>query len=335
MHTKAMPATFETKTSSDGSKGIVTAFVSVYDNVDLDGDVTAPGAFDNDVKAAQEAGDPIPWVFSHKSSDLDHWIGTVDPHKIETDAEFTTADGETRRGLKVEAVMPIKDDPDARKAFGLLQTRALKQFSFAYEIVRASEPAEKARKSQEHRQTLEELKLFECGPCLRGANPMTNLVAAKDIASAAVKAVEQAKHPQSGKQYDEVGMPAGVWVGGYFIGVDSDGEFDDEAVSACAIRMAADLIVLAGCAEAPDGTADEDAADDDNQAAELRRIAGELSAVGFDIVSTDESEALDEAGKTSPVSLQRKGLEKAKPKQSAQSIAAELVRQDYLDLIER
>jgi hypothetical protein len=45
METKLAPATFQTKTSDDGKKGEVTAFVSVYGNVDSDGDIVDPGFF--------------------------------------------------------------------------------------------------------------------------------------------------------------------------------------------------------------------------------------------------------------------------------------------------
>lgn len=319
MQTKAVPATFETKTSSDGDKGIVTAFVSVYDNVDLDGDVTAPGAFDADVKAAQASGDPIPWVFAHNSRSLDAYIGMVDPKTIETDAEFTDAGGEKRRGLKVEAVMPIKDDPSAQKAFALLKNRVVKQFSFAYDIVRASKPSEKDAKSAEHRQTLEELKLFECGPCLRGANPLTALVGAKDHDPPA----------KQGVMYDAAGGVAGWWIGGCMIEADDDGDYSDADAAACALAIAGQLyqlaeLVASSPADDPDHAADVD------QAAALRAAAAGVAATASDIVATDVSETdSGEAGGEASVSLNGKG----RKKQSAAAIAADELRQR--DLLEQ
>jgi HK97 family phage prohead protease len=323
METKLAPARFETKTSKDGKQGEVTAFVSVYGNVDGDGDIVAPGFFDNDVADWQKSGDPIPWVFSHQSRDLGSYIGMVDPKAVNTDAEFTDHTGEKQRGLQMTALMPIAEDPDAAKAFRLLDARVVKQFSFAYDVTRAETPDTKARKSPDHRRTLIEGKLFEAGPCLRGSNTLTNLVATKDHKPVEMKA---------GKQYGEMGEPIGVFVGNTYIAIDADGEYDDEAVAACAIRMAADLVVLAGCAEAPDGSMDADAAADDAQAAELRRIAGELSAVGFDIVSTDESETSSgEAGESS-ASLDGKGRKTTAATKAADELRTRDLRE--LELLE-
>src|SRR5688572_17363955 len=66
-------------------KGIVEAYVSVFGNVDLQGDRVMPTAFDKSLAKWRASGDPIPVVFSHQWGDANSIIGSADPYKALSD----------------------------------------------------------------------------------------------------------------------------------------------------------------------------------------------------------------------------------------------------------
>jgi hypothetical protein len=81
---------------------------------------------------------------------------------------------ETDKGLEVTAFLPL-DDPHSAKVYGLLRTRRVRQFSFAFDVVK--------EKVAEDANELQQLALYECGPCLLGANSETDTleVAARNL----------------------------------------------------------------------------------------------------------------------------------------------------------
>jgi uncharacterized protein len=158
MKHKSAAATFKALDDT----GTFEAIVSVFGNVDLVGDRIVKGAFAGSIARWQAAGDPIPVVWSHAWGDLDAHIGYVDPADMrETDA-----------GLYVKAHLDVAEDEHARKVHRLLQRRSLKEFSFAYDVVR-QRPAEAGVME------LLELDVIEVGPTLKGANPATQLLGVK------------------------------------------------------------------------------------------------------------------------------------------------------------
>lgn len=158
MKTKTYKA--NVKAVNDAPDGTFEALVSVFGNVDHAGDRVVKGAFAKSLERWGQSGDPIPVVFSHRWDDLDAHIGKV-----------LTAE-ETDEGLLVTAQLDIEDDPAAAKVHRLLKDRRIREFSFAYDVL-----DEKAANGANE---LLELDIIEVGPTLKGMNPETVLVAAKN-----------------------------------------------------------------------------------------------------------------------------------------------------------
>ena len=146
--------------------GTFTALVSVFGNVDGEGDVVHKGAFEKSIARFRAAGKKIPVIYSHDNMNLDHWIGSVDP----VDAV------ETNAGLMVKAQLDM-DDRYGRKVHKLMADRVLTEFSFSYRVV-------KGVKNRHGGRDLLELDLLEAGPTLRGMNPSTALLSVKSLAEA-------------------------------------------------------------------------------------------------------------------------------------------------------
>ena len=107
------------KTAEDA--GTISGYFSTYDRVpDSYGDVIAPGAFTDTIKARAESGHPFPLCWNH---DLDQIIGSVDPAAIE----------DTEKGPLMEAV--FFDTPLAQEKRALVKSGVVYQFSFAYDVL--------------------------------------------------------------------------------------------------------------------------------------------------------------------------------------------------------
>lgn len=243
METKRCPAEFKVRKSDDGKQGTVEAIVSVFGNRDLGGDVVEKGAFADSLKAWQESGDPIPWIFGHQWDNLAAYTGLVDPKNAE----------EIEGGLRVKADMDIGSDQAAAKLFDLLERRIVKEFSFAYDIVES----EKKEQDGEETHFLKALDLIECGPCLKGMNPSTQLIGTKDI-RAAVKAE----------------------LGGSLLMKEIAEDASPGEVAAATSELAAAAFRLAAASGSE----------------ELQRLGGELSAAAAAIVSPSTSETGDPEG---------------------------------------
>jgi HK97 family phage prohead protease len=150
--------TFNATLTTDSTAGTVEAVVSVFNNIDLVGDRMMAGAFSKTLKDYETSGRTIPFVWSHDYDTPESYIGKV------TEAR------ETSEGLHIKA--ELFDTPRAQVVRELLVNRVVSEFSFAYDVVEQQKAADGANE-------LLEVKLLECGPTLRGANPMTRLIDAK------------------------------------------------------------------------------------------------------------------------------------------------------------
>lgn len=149
-----------------GNPGEFSAIVAVYNNVDSVGDRIKSGAFDETLEAWRKSGDPIPIVLAHEWNDPWAHIGYADPKDVESIPG---------RGLFVKrGVLDIDDNPVARQVYRLMQRRTLKEFSFGYRVADGGE-----RKAADGAYDLTQLDLIEFGPCLKGVNPSTELLAVK------------------------------------------------------------------------------------------------------------------------------------------------------------
>ena len=103
---------------ADESAGTITGYFSTYDPIpDSYGDVVAPGAFTETIKAREETGHPFPLCWNH---DLDQIIGKVD--SIE----------DTEKGPLMTA--SFFDTPLAQEKREIVKSGVVYQFSFAYGI---------------------------------------------------------------------------------------------------------------------------------------------------------------------------------------------------------
>ena len=112
---------FEIK--ADEQTGAITGYFSTYDREpDSYGDVIAPGAFTDTIKARKESGHPFPLCWNH---DLDQIIGTVDPDNIE----------DTDKGPLMTA--SFFSTQLAQEKREIVKSGAVYQFSFAYDVLEA------------------------------------------------------------------------------------------------------------------------------------------------------------------------------------------------------
>ena len=124
--------------------GGISGFFSTYDKTpDSYGDIIEPGAFTNTLKKREESGHPFPLCFNHDFSAV---IGAVDSVK------------DTEKGPFIEAhFLDTQLAQDVRK---MLQSGAIYQFSFAYDVLKSRRPNDEEAKSGVEN-VLEELEVFE------------------------------------------------------------------------------------------------------------------------------------------------------------------------------
>ncbi|WP_194385359.1 HK97 family phage prohead protease [Microbacterium luteum] len=158
--------------AADADAGTVTALVSVFEVVDSYDEMIMPGAFKDSLERFGD--DPIPILWNH------------DWHEM--DAHLAAAKGEeTDEGLVVTMQFDM-DDPTSLKAFRLLKSGRIKEFSIG-----GFEPASGIKRVEKDGRdvwAIYEFELVEVSLVLRGANPDTRLI---DVKSAAelVAATEQ------------------------------------------------------------------------------------------------------------------------------------------------
>ena len=158
---------FETKAAEDN--GTISGYFSTYDRIpDSYGDVIAPGAFTETIKAREESGHPFPLCWNH---DLDQIIGKVD--SIE----------DTEKGPLMTA--SFFDTPLAQEKREIVKSGVVYQFSFAYDVKDAAQVTlEDGTKANELRQ----IDLFEVSIVPIPANPRAEVTSIKseDIVSCAI-----------------------------------------------------------------------------------------------------------------------------------------------------
>ena len=159
-----------------GDAGTISGYFSTYDRIpDSYGDVIAPGAFTDTLKARKDSGHPFPLCWNH---DLDQIIGTVD------DIE------DTEKGPLMTA--SFFDTPLAQEKRALVLSGCVYQFSFAYEVKKAAQvELEDGTQANE----LRELELFEVSIVPIPANPraeVTEIKSGRRNSKADAEKLEQA-----------------------------------------------------------------------------------------------------------------------------------------------
>ena len=138
---------------AEDDSGKISGYFSTYDEEpDSYGDIVAPGAFEETIKARQETGHPFPLCFNHN---MDAVIGTVDSIK------------DTEKGPLITA--SFFNTAKAQEVREMVKSGAVFQFSFAYEIREAVEPSAE-QKAKGIVQILKKLDLFEVSIVVVPAN---------------------------------------------------------------------------------------------------------------------------------------------------------------------
>lgn len=135
--------TFELKVK-EADNGIIEGYFSTYDKTpDSYGDIIEPGAFTETFKKREESGHPFPLCFNHDFSAV---IGAVDSVKDTEKGPFITAH--------------FLDTDQAQDVRKMLQSGAIYQFSFAYDILGNRKPTLEEEKAGVF-QVLTKLEVFE------------------------------------------------------------------------------------------------------------------------------------------------------------------------------
>lgn len=227
----------------EGATGVIEAIVAAY-NVDSVGDKIVPGAFSKTLEEWGGSGRQIPVIFAHQSHDPDMYLGGV------VDAS------EISEGLRVKAQLDL-DHPKAARTFELLEKGLINNFSFAYEVMDGAF-VDKSEEYGPHYE-LRELKLFEVGPCLVGANQETRLLGAKraEFVPEEITASTDAKAGRALSKKNE------------------------ELLRSAAENLAQVLSALDGGGDSDEGKAET--ASGKAEASEATRILAEVTAIEIDI----------------------------------------------------
>jgi len=126
MESKHLFKSFEMKANEVGG---ISGFFSTYEKTpDSYGDIIEPGAFTETLEKRAESGHPFPLCFNHDFSAV---IGAVDSVK------------DTEKGPYIEAhFLDTQLAQDVRK---MLQSGAIYQFSFAYDVLDARKPTDEEK----------------------------------------------------------------------------------------------------------------------------------------------------------------------------------------------
>lgn len=171
---------------ADEGTGTISGYFSTYDPIpDSYGDVVAPGAFTETIKAREETGHPFPLCWNH---DLDQIIGKVD--SIE----------DTEKGPLMTA--SFFDTPLAQEKREIVKSGVVYQFSFAYDVEEAGPvKLEDGTKANE----LRKLNLYEVSvvPIPANQNAVMTEVKAEEVEEKAEEPTVAKVHVQVVPEIDE------------------------------------------------------------------------------------------------------------------------------------
>lgn len=163
------------ETKAEGDSGEFTAIVSTFGNVDKVGDRIVHGAYTKTLQKWQESGDPIPIILAHQWNDPWAHIGYADPQNV----------SQVEKGLQVTGRLDIGENPVAKQVYNLMKGRRLKEFSIGYDVPTGGE-----KRAKDGANEITEINLAECGPCLIGIDPKTELQSVKS-------ALDELNHPKA------------------------------------------------------------------------------------------------------------------------------------------
>lgn len=158
--------------------GKISGYFSTYDEEpDSYGDIVAPGAFTDTIKAREATGHPFPLCFNHN---MDAVIGTVD--SIE----------DTEKGPLITA--SFLNTEKAQEVREMVKSGGVYQFSFAYDVKGWEEPTEE-QKAKGIANVLTKVDLYEVSVVVVPANQnavVTDIKSGKRNSKKDADAIKQA-----------------------------------------------------------------------------------------------------------------------------------------------
>jgi HK97 family phage prohead protease len=185
---------------SADEEGTFTAVVSVFGNVDYQGDRVVPGAFDASLERLRAKGDPIPVVWSHLWQDPHANVGFAWPKDVR---ELRPGEHPAfqRGGLLVRGRFDIEKEY-ARQVYDLVKARRVTEWSFSYDTIREKKASDGANE-------LLQLDLIEVGPTVKGANSQTATLSVKAATREAAGAMRRDPDLDLKSQIAEIGAEIG------------------------------------------------------------------------------------------------------------------------------
>lgn len=168
--------------------GTFEAIVSVFDNVDHQGDIVRRGAFRDAIAKMKKARSPWPVVFSHRHSDIDSIIGlTLDAAELKAGDPRIPANAppalKAGGGLWVKGKVDLDgEEPFVEKLWRRMKDGRIVQWSFMYDVLDGGVITVDGKDYFE----LRTLDVVEVGPTLLGANDATRTLALKARAAGRV-----------------------------------------------------------------------------------------------------------------------------------------------------
>lgn len=156
-------------------EGTFLAKVSVYSIKDLHGDVMEPGSFAKSLNDRLEKESPLPAVWAHQFHNPQMFLGKY----------FEWDDTDTDLVLKGRLNLSW---PMAKQVHELYREGLVKEFSWSgrvkdYELIEKGDEFFDEENEWANGARIKEVDLWEAGPTFKGANPETELMGVKTLAS--------------------------------------------------------------------------------------------------------------------------------------------------------
>lgn len=156
---------FKFQIKSVDEKGSFTGLAAVYGNIDLGGDIIAPGAF---TKTLRDKGGKVPILWQHDTREP-IGMGTLE---------------DSDKGLMINGQLCM-ESPVGQKAYGLMKMEVLKGLSIGYDTIVSEYDRENEIR------TLKEVKLWEVSLVTFPMNPLAGVTDVKAATSEIDDAVQQ------------------------------------------------------------------------------------------------------------------------------------------------
>lgn len=181
MRTKTVQASIKAGPEADLNDGEFIVYASTFTRTpDAYGDIVAPGAFTDTIKAWKDSGNVLPGLFGHRMDDPDFWVA------------YAIDMGQDEHGWWIKGAFDL-DSPKGPQVYRLVKDKRITQLSFAYDVVDSAhiELDDGTRVNE-----LRAVDIYEFSFVPIGANQDTSVVDIKAVSAKAGRVLAQ-KHIDS------------------------------------------------------------------------------------------------------------------------------------------